>query len=144
MGKGGDATQDPRSRKGLVHRIKSFDGLDSATVQQLKNDLSILRTIWFQKTTGETHAARLEAFYRDQAPHCEFPKYMYMALLKVNHLPAGAHAFNTPSDALSKQLYVQIRSKTFIPPTCQVIQATDFVSQMTNSGAVSCGGGDHW
>lgn len=69
MGKGGNAARDPRERQGLAYRIKSFDNLSSAAVQHFKNDLSVLKTIWFQRTTGNTHASRLEAFYAGQASH---------------------------------------------------------------------------
>ena len=72
MGKGGEASVAPSRRIKLLQRIKSMDGLQSAaSMQNFKRDLATLKHMWFKKSTGDTHAARLEAFYANQAAHCE-------------------------------------------------------------------------
>ena len=35
-------------------------------------DLQVLRNIWFKKLDGESHAERLENFYKNQAHACMF------------------------------------------------------------------------
>ncbi len=84
MGKGGEASIAPSRRIKLLQRIKSMDGLQSAaSMQNFKRDLATLKHMWFKKTTGDTHAARLEAFYATQAAHCERHRPTHAG---INHL----------------------------------------------------------
>ena len=38
----------------------------------VKDDLAVLKSIWFKKVKGDDHAARLESFYGPQAHACEY------------------------------------------------------------------------
>lgn len=43
-------------------------------VKSLKQDLTVLRHMWFSKAKGDDHAARLENFYGPQAKACKCTK----------------------------------------------------------------------
>jgi len=57
MGRGGD---------GLLRRTGSFDKI-KAFGTSVKQDIAVLKSIWFSKSQGDSHAARLETFYAPQA-----------------------------------------------------------------------------
>ena len=40
-------------------------------VQQLKDDVTCLKAMWFAKGGGDDHAERLDNFYKPQAEQCE-------------------------------------------------------------------------
>ncbi len=40
--------------------------------KDLKDDLTVLRHMWFSKARGSDHAARLESFYGPQAGACQW------------------------------------------------------------------------
>lgn len=42
------------------------------TAPSLFNDLLCLKTMWFQKASGDTHEERLSSFYAPQADACKF------------------------------------------------------------------------
>ena len=44
----------------------------SSSSPSLFNDLLCLKTMWFQKASGDTHEERLSSFYAPQAEACEF------------------------------------------------------------------------
>eukprot|EP00955_Chlamydomonas_euryale_P020081 213604-Chlamydomonas_euryale.AAC.24 len=67
MGAGGDGRP---ARDSLMRKTFSFDKLPSFA--NVKDDLNVLKHIWFSKAQGADHAARLEAFYSGQAGACEF------------------------------------------------------------------------
>lgn len=75
MGKGADASPYPRGgsslkrSKSLLERLQDLQS--GGRVAGLKDDLLVLRTIWFKKTSGDDHAQRLEQFYSPQAHACE-------------------------------------------------------------------------
>lgn len=58
MGRGGD-----ESAEGLG-KIKLLGA-------NMKQDFTVLKTMWFSKTHGESHADRLETFYAPQAKACK-------------------------------------------------------------------------
>jgi len=68
---------DTRRDKDITRRKSSFSGLKAklpskANIkEQLQNDLTVLRHIWFTKAQGDDHASRLESFYGPQAKACE-------------------------------------------------------------------------
>ncbi|GFH11752.1 uncharacterized protein HaLaN_07305, partial [Haematococcus lacustris] len=68
MGAGGDGRplKDAYKRK---PRNFSFDKLDKLQ-SSLRDDLTVLRHMWFSKAKGSDHAARLENFYGPQAQAC--------------------------------------------------------------------------
>ncbi len=70
MGGGGDGrpTIIRSKRDGLIKRIRSSDKLKR--LGSVKDDLVVLRSLWFQKVSGGDHAARLESFYGPQAHAC--------------------------------------------------------------------------
>jgi betaine lipid synthase len=77
MGAGGDGgpARDSVMAKGSsdsngAGSIGSRIGLPS--METLKNDLTVLRHLWFSKASGGDHASRLESFYGPQAEACEF------------------------------------------------------------------------
>ena len=57
MGRGGD---------GLLRRTGSFDKI-KAFGSNVKQDIAVLKSLWFSKSQGDSHAARLETFYAPQA-----------------------------------------------------------------------------
>lgn len=65
MGAGGDGRP---TRDSLMRKTFSFDKLPSFA--NVKDDLNVLKHIWFSKASGHDHAARLEAFYSGQATAC--------------------------------------------------------------------------
>ena len=62
MGAGGDA----RPPGPLLKRV----GSGKAKLDNVKNDLQVLKSIWFNKVSGDDHAERLESFYGPQAAEC--------------------------------------------------------------------------
>lgn len=69
MGRGGDASFAQK-------RNFSFDKLKNLT--SVKDDLTVLRHMWFGSKKGDDHAARLESFYGPQATACEFDTTLAM------------------------------------------------------------------
>lgn len=67
MGKGGDGRQLP-VKDGLLKRISSSGKLKR--ISSVADDLLVLRSIWFNKASGDDHAERLENFYGPQAQAC--------------------------------------------------------------------------
>lgn len=67
MGRGCDGTR-PALQRGnswtALERLKSLG--------DVKDDLVVLRHLWFSKAKGADHAARLENFYGPQAAACEY------------------------------------------------------------------------
>ena len=68
MGKGGEGRQVP-VKDGLMKRISSSGKLKSIT--SVADDLFVLKSIWFNKASGDDHAERLESFYGPQAEACK-------------------------------------------------------------------------
>eukprot|EP00959_Pyramimonas_sp_CCMP1952_P061477 1284756-Pyramimonas_sp.AAC.1 len=62
MGRGGDACGVVRQQNMLRRTASSFSNL--------KQDLSVLKSIWLKPLTGADHATRLENFYGPQAGAC--------------------------------------------------------------------------
>lgn len=60
MGRGGDAGGVVKRQTGMLRRTAS-------SFSNLKQDLSVLKSIWLKPLTGADHAARLENFYGPQA-----------------------------------------------------------------------------
>ncbi len=69
MGKGGEAQLGATIRPGLIQRIRSMDRME--TLKGVKQDLTVLKSMWFKKASGSDHAERLESFYGPQAAACE-------------------------------------------------------------------------
>lgn len=69
MGKGGDYTSVGTQPTLLRRNSWSFDRLKS--LGDVKDDILVLRHLWFGKKSGSDHAARLESFYGPQAAACE-------------------------------------------------------------------------
>lgn len=81
MGKGGDATDLSVLRKrmprsdGLQRSDSMLERLKKAVsaehklqrLRSVKNDLQVLKAMWFNRVSGESHAERLEKFYSPQA-----------------------------------------------------------------------------
>jgi betaine lipid synthase len=65
MGKGGDYTSVGTQPTLLRRNSWSFDRLKS--IGDVKDDILVLRHLWFGKKSGSDHAARLESFYGPQA-----------------------------------------------------------------------------
>ena len=68
MGKGGEGRQVP-VKDGLMKRISSSGKLKS--ISSVADDLLVLKSIWFNKASGDDHAERLENFYGPQAEACK-------------------------------------------------------------------------
>lgn len=51
--------------------VAALDKLTSFTPDGLKQDLQVLRYMWFGKAKGDDHAQRLDNFYKHQAGACE-------------------------------------------------------------------------
>jgi len=68
MGKGGDGRQVP-VKDGILKRISSSGKLKR--ISSVADDLLVLKSIWFNKASGDDHAERLENFYGPQAEACE-------------------------------------------------------------------------
>jgi betaine lipid synthase len=66
MGAGGDGRPQPS----FLKKTFSIDNLTN--VSNIKDDLIVLRNIWFNKAKGDDHAARLETFYGPQAHACAY------------------------------------------------------------------------
>ena len=66
MGAGGDG--NPVGTFLLRRNSWSFDRLKS--LGDVKDDLLVLRHLWFSKPSGDDHAQRLESFYGPQAAAC--------------------------------------------------------------------------
>ena len=66
MGKGSDGTPvRPSFMK------KTFPSMEKLNLENMRNDLTVLKNIWFSKAGGGDHAARLESFYGPQAHACK-------------------------------------------------------------------------
>ena len=76
MGKGGEGRQMP-VKDGLMKRISSSGKLKS--ISSVADDLLVLKSIWFNKASGDDHAERLENFYGPQAEACECTPSMPVA-----------------------------------------------------------------
>jgi len=68
-GGGGEAQLGATIRPGLIQRIRSMDRME--TLKGVKQDLTVLKSMWFKKASGSDHAERLESFYGPQAAACE-------------------------------------------------------------------------
>ena len=68
MGKGGEGRQVPVKKDGLLKRISSSGKLKR--ISSVADDLLVLKSIWFNKASGDDHAERLESFYGPQAAAC--------------------------------------------------------------------------
>lgn len=77
MGKGGDGRQVP-VKDGLLKRISSSGKLKK--ISSVADDLLVLKSIWFNKASGDDHAERLENFYGPQAEACERTLSIYCSL----------------------------------------------------------------
>ena len=62
MGAGGDA----RPQGQVLKRV----GSGKAKLDNVKNDLKVLKSIWLNRVSGDDHAERLESFYGPQAAEC--------------------------------------------------------------------------
>lgn len=67
MGAGRDG--NPSTIANPLRRSWSSEKL--AALQGVKDDLIVLKSIWFNKAKGGDHAQRLENFYSPQAAACE-------------------------------------------------------------------------
>lgn len=67
MGKGMDGR--PVRDTFMKKNFSSFDKLTNL-VPNVKDDLTVLRHLWFSKSKGDDHAQRLESFYGPQAEAC--------------------------------------------------------------------------
>ena len=71
MGKGGEGRQVQGKKDGLLKRISSSGKLKR--ISSVADDLLVLKSIWFNKASGDDHAERLENFYGPQAAACALP-----------------------------------------------------------------------
>jgi betaine lipid synthase len=78
MGAGRDGA--PVSDQSLGRKW-SFDKLKN--LSSVKNDLVVLKHIWFSRARGDDHAERLEHFYGPQAAACELALH-HIAVLCVD------------------------------------------------------------
>lgn len=62
---------DGRPSQAVVEAFKAKNGRKPLNIKDIKDDLTVLRHIWFSKARGSDHAARLESFYGGQAEACE-------------------------------------------------------------------------
>ena len=67
-----------KKRKILLEACERANLGETMTFQQVKqfasgmaSDISVLRSIWFKKLDGESHADRLDNFYKNQAEACK-------------------------------------------------------------------------
>jgi betaine lipid synthase len=73
MGKGSDGTPvRPSFMK------KTFPSMEKLNLENMRNDLTVLKNIWFSKAGGGDHAARLESFYGPQAHACKLMAYCFI------------------------------------------------------------------
>lgn len=87
MGAGGDAR--PVAREGLIKRRSSVKSL-----ADVKDDLVVLKSIWFTKAKGDDHASRLENFYGPQAHACALIRTwhrLFVVMLADGATPCRAH-----------------------------------------------------
>ena len=74
MGRGGDATAAKDRRRGqFIRRLRHSPSLErlKGRAEGLREDLTVLRSIWFHRSSNSTdHASRLESFYKPQAQAC--------------------------------------------------------------------------
>lgn len=94
MGAGGDAR--PMAREGLIKRRSSVKSL-----ADVKDDLVVLKSIWFTKAKGEDHASRLENFYGPQAQQCTVDRTWHPLLCLVPTAHRLADAINQPEQMTS-------------------------------------------
>lgn len=89
MGKGAEA--DPTLPLPFLRRAgSSFTALPA--IGDLADDINTLRRLWFAKKPGASvsHAARLDAFYKEQAATCE-------CVCRVNWRTGGSSPIQVPS-----------------------------------------------
>lgn len=69
MGGGGDGrpARDTYAKK----RSTTLDQIGKTGPSRIKDDLKVLKNLWFHRASGGDHAARLESFYKGQASLCE-------------------------------------------------------------------------
>ena len=93
MGRGGDATAAKDRRRGqFIRRLRHSPSLErlKGRAEGLREDLTVLRSIWFHRSSNSTdHASRLESFYKPQAQAC--------ARSAPCLRPAASPAFASPS-----------------------------------------------
>ena len=68
MGRGCDGTVQAPA---LLQRSSSWSLDRLKSMSSVKDDLLVLKHLWFSKASGADHAARLESFYGPQAAACE-------------------------------------------------------------------------
>jgi len=91
-----DITRRKSSFSNLKELVKREYG--TSLQEKLRNDMLVLRHIWFAKPQGDDHASRLESFYGPQARACE-----HLALIG-RYLPDGSisiHQASFPSTHLA-------------------------------------------
>lgn len=75
MGAGGDGRP---ARDNFIKRSFSIEKLKGLGFAGVKDDLTVLRHMWFGKawtsSKADDHAARLEKFYGPQAKACEYAR----------------------------------------------------------------------
>jgi hypothetical protein len=68
---------DLRAAKGeygsMASLPRSWSSNSLARISAVKDDLTVLKTMWFKKVSGGDHAQRLESFYSPQAHACMPP-----------------------------------------------------------------------
>lgn len=79
MGKGASDGSGDAARLRDSNMKKSSFALDKLKMSSVKDDLLVLKSIWFNKVKGDDHAARLENFYKPQAAACELPTPVLLA-----------------------------------------------------------------
>ena len=63
-----------RSRRfGSTETVRIMAGAQRSLAARLKDDVTCLKSMWFAKGGGETHAERLDNFYKPQAQECALP-----------------------------------------------------------------------
>ena len=76
-------------------------------VSSVADDLLVLKSIWFNKASGDDHAERLENFYGPQAEACEHARAKEVLLLTFSAIFLGLKALN-----------VHEQMTTFVPSSC--------------------------
>lgn len=74
MGAGGDGR--PLANGNGMRRATSIDKLKQLGLG-ISDDLTVLKSIWFNKPSGKDHAQRLENFYSPQAHACKAVMGLY-------------------------------------------------------------------
>lgn len=82
-GKDGRPVRDNYMKRNFsLEKLKNFSSV--------KNDLTVLRHMWFGSKKGDDHAARLESFYGPQAAACEFVQLFRTSLYVSFRLKSSA------------------------------------------------------